>query len=98
MLRAPAIGTFSSDRAIGDSVAAGETVGEIGGQAVLAGIDGVLRGLLRPGTEIAAGRKLGDIDPRGRPEYCTTISDKARAIAGSVLEAVMRHANRGLAG
>ncbi len=98
VLRAPAIGTFSSDRAIGDSVAAGETVGEIGGQAVLAGIDGVLRGLLRPGTEIAAGRKLGDIDPRGRPEYCTTISDKARAIAGSVLEAVMRHANRGLAG
>ncbi|HJM49557.1 MAG TPA: selenium-dependent molybdenum cofactor biosynthesis protein YqeB [Alphaproteobacteria bacterium] len=95
VLRAPAAGVFTSDHAIGDQVAAGETVGEIAGQPVVAELDGVLRGLLRPGTEIAAGRKLGDIDPRGRAEYCTTISDKARAIAGSVLEAVMRQANRG---
>ncbi len=98
VLRAPAAGIFSSAYAIGDRVRAGETVGEIGGQAVVAELDGVLRGLLRPGTEIGAGRKLGDIDPRGRPEYCTSISDKARAIAGAVLEAVMRHANRGATG
>jgi len=37
--------------------------------------------------------KIGDIDPRGRPEYCHTISDKARAIAGAVLEGVMRYYN-----
>ncbi len=38
-------------------------------------------------------RLLGDIDPRAEPEYCGRISDKARAIAGSVLEAIMRRCN-----
>jgi xanthine dehydrogenase accessory factor len=40
------------------------------------------------------GLKLGDIDPRGRPEYCATISDKARTLSGAVLECVMRRHNR----
>ena len=37
----------------------------------------------------AEGLKIGDIDPRGIKEYCMTISDKARAIGGGVLEAIM---------
>lgn len=53
----------------------------------------MLRGLIRPGTLVERGLKLGDIDPRGRAEYCDTISDKARAIAGAALEAVMRYRN-----
>jgi len=93
VLRAPAAGIFDSDRSIGDLVEIGEIVGLVAGSPVIAGADGVLRGLIRPGAEVAVGLKVGDIDPRGDPAYCATISDKARAISGSVLECVMRHAN-----
>lgn len=93
VLRAPAAGVFRSERAIGDRVAQGEVIGEVAGQPVAASLAGVLRGLIRPGTLVERGLKLGDIDPRGRAEYCDTISDKARAIAGAALEAVMRYRN-----
>ena len=65
-------------------------IGMVGEKTVVAGIDGILRGLIRSGTEVSRGLKLGDIDPRGKKEYCATISDKARAISGSVLEAILR--------
>ena len=93
LLRAPVPGRFETTHGIGDRVAKGETIGQVGGAPVIAGLDGILRGLIRNGSEIPAGLKLGDIDPRGKSEYCSTISDKARAIAGSVLEGVMRHLN-----
>jgi len=88
LLRAPAEGTFTSTRAIGETVAAGETVGEVGREPVRAAIGGILRGLMRPGTSVSAGEKIGDIDPRGKREYCFTVSDKANAVAGRVLEAI----------
>jgi xanthine dehydrogenase accessory factor len=90
VLRAPRAGTFETMREIGQRVAAGEKVGHVDGMAMKAGINGVLRGLIRSGTAVQAGLKLGDIDPRGEVDYCHTISDKARAIAGSVLEAILR--------
>jgi xanthine dehydrogenase accessory factor len=93
VLRAPTAGVFRSARAIGDRVATGEVIGEVAGHPVTAGLPGMLRGLIRPGTTVKRGLKLGDIDPRGRAEYCDTISDKARAIAGAALEGVMRHRN-----
>jgi len=98
VLRAPAEGMFKSGHQIGDMVAKGDTVGQVGDAPVIAGLDGVLRGLIRDGSEMPAGRKLGDIDPRGDAAYCDTISDKARAIAGSVLEAILRHHNAPTAG
>ena len=52
-------------------------------------LDGVLRGLIRPGLAVPAGMKIADVDPRGRPEYCRTVSDKALAVAGGVLEAIL---------
>ena len=52
-------------------------------------IDGVLRGLIKPGSHVATGLKIGDIDPRGDAAYCDTISEKARALGGSVLEAIL---------
>jgi xanthine dehydrogenase accessory factor len=61
---------------------------------VVGRIDGVLRGLIRPGARVTTGLKIGDIDPRGNVSHCYTISDKARAIAGSVLEAVLRAYNK----
>jgi xanthine dehydrogenase accessory factor len=42
---------------------------------------------------VPKGIKLGDIDPRGEAGFCYTISDKARAVAGSVLEAILRTFN-----
>lgn len=93
VLRAPCEGVFLTGRAIGDRIEKDELVGEVTGQPVTARIGGILRGLIRPGTAVVRGLKLGDIDPRGRREYCDTISDKARAIAGAVLEGVMRFRN-----
>jgi xanthine dehydrogenase accessory factor len=68
-------------------------IGHVAGHPVTARLDGILRGLIRPGTAVVRGLKLGDIDSRGRREYCDTISDKARAIAGAALEGVMRYCN-----
>ena len=52
-----------------------------------ASIDGVLRGLLRDGMPVEKGLKIADIDPRiSEQSNCFTISDKARTIAGGVLQ------------
>lgn len=88
-MRAPAEGIFKGCRAIGDVVTAGETVATINGVPMKAGISGVLRGLLHDGLKVTPGMKAGDVDPRGERDYCFTISDKARAIAGGVLEAIL---------
>ena len=89
VLRAPCEGTFTGKRRIGDAVQAGEAVASVAGQPVVANISGVLRGLLADGLLVKAGTKVGDVDPRGVREHCFTISDKARAIGGGVLEAVL---------
>mgnify|MGYP000297785234 CR=1 FL=1 len=94
VLRAPAEGVFRAVRAIGDMVSAGDLVGRVDAAEVRAGVGGVIRGLIRDGTPVNKALKIGDIDPRGRKEFCPTISDKARSIAGSVLEAVLRVYNR----
>lgn len=90
VLRAPAGGVFRAGKAIGDSVKMGEVVGDVEGTEIRTRIDGVIRGLIRSNIRVNQGLKLGDIDPRGDKNHCFTISDKARAIAGSVLEAILR--------
>lgn len=90
VLRAPIAGYFEASSAIGDLVEAGNILGAVNGEKVTAGIDGALRGLIRSGTRVTQGLKIGDIDPRGEQSYCFTISDKARAIAGAVLEGILR--------
>ncbi len=93
VLRAPVAGRFENERAIGDLVQQGETVGRIGEVEVRATIDGVLRGMIRPGAVVKAGLKIGDVDPRGRKDYCVTVSEKARALGGAVLEALLDRYN-----
>ncbi len=93
VLRAPSLGVFVAERDIGDQVEKGVVVGSVGGNPVMAGVEGVVRGLIRPETPVREGFKLGDIDPRGEKNFCYTISDKARALGGSVLEAIMRAFN-----
>jgi len=90
VLRAPAAGRFQPVLGIGDLVEKDQLIGSVAGNDVRAGIEGVLRGLIRPGIEVSKDLKIGDIDPRGEAGYCYTISDKARAIGGSVLEAILR--------
>lgn len=95
VIRAPSDGILEADCVIGTPVIRGQAIGRVGNDEVLAGLSGVLRGLIRPGIGVHRGLKIGDVDPRAIQAYCTTISDKARAIGGSVLEAILRRFNRG---
>ena len=90
VLRAPADGLWQSAMKIGDLVEKGDSVGSVAGVPVKALIEGVLRGMIRPGINVQEGLKIGDVDPRARREYCDTISDKALAIGGGVLEGILR--------
>ena len=89
VLRVPKKGFFKALHEIGDPVNAGDVVAQVDGHPIRAQIKGVLRGLLKDGIAVEEGIKAGDIDPRGEREYCYLISDKARAIAGGVLEAIL---------
>jgi len=89
VLRAPCDGHLIDHVRIGEHVETGQIIAEISGQAILAPISGVLRGLIYPGIPIKTGMKVGDIDPRDNPGYCQTVSDKALAIGGGVLEALL---------
>lgn len=93
VIRAPARGLFKSDLAIGTPVGEGQILGRVDGQEVRAALRGVLRGLIRPGILVEKDLKIGDVDPRGIVSNCFTISEKARAIGGTVLEAIMMRYN-----
>jgi xanthine dehydrogenase accessory factor len=94
VLRAPQDGVFMSICSIGALVEEGQVVGRVNDEPVRAGMGGILRGLIRSGVSVTKGLKIGDVDPRCNPAYCNTISEKARAIGGTVLEAVMMRFNR----
>jgi xanthine dehydrogenase accessory factor len=94
VLRAPADGQFTTDKQIGDQILKGEIIGRVGTAEANAQIGGILRGLIRPGSTVRKGLKIGDVDPRGEAGYCDTISEKARALGGAVLEAIMAVYNR----
>jgi len=89
VLRSPADGIFSASKTIGDSTAKGDSVGNVNGQEIHTEIAGVIRGLIRNKIQVKKGLKLGDIDPRNEKLYCNSISEKARAIGGSVLEVIV---------
>ena len=73
---------------IGDTVEKGQLVARTGKQPVYAKMSGIVRGMLQKDVQVTEGLKIGDIDARCEPEHCGTISDKARAVGGGVLEAV----------
>ena len=92
VIHSPAAGIFESDLKIGDRVRKGDVIANVGDCPVYASISGVLRGLLRSGLEVTEGFKCADIDPReDAAGYITTVSDKARAISGSVLECILNY-------
>ncbi len=89
VLRAPADGVLTPLAQLGDSLEAGQPVFEVAGQVTAAPFTGVLRGLLHPSVPVHQGMKVGDLDPRGDPGVCTQVSDKALAVGGAVLEALL---------
>lgn len=89
LIKALAAGIFKPRKSIGQEVAKGQIVGESGGVPIEAQMSGMVRGMLKEGIFVKPGMKCGDIDARCRREHCFTISDKARAIGGGVLEAIL---------
>ena len=95
VIHCPAKGILRNVKHITDMVSQGDIIAlvetENGPVPVKATLDGILRGLIRDGYPVNVGFKMADIDPRA-DEYhnCFTISDKARCIAGGVLEAILQ--------
>ena len=94
VIHAPAAGILRNVSHVTDTVKKGQSIAYIeaeeGRVEVTATLDGLLRGLIRDGYEVTKGFKIADIDPRIEEyENCFTISDKARCIAGGVLEAIL---------
>jgi xanthine dehydrogenase accessory factor len=97
VLRSPCDGRVKHVRDIGVGVKQGDIICYVEGEPVSAPFDGVVRGLIMNGRHVSEKLKIGDVDPRPIKDHCHTISDKARALGGSVLEAILylkRHKSR----
>ena len=89
VLRAPADGVFHACLQIGDQVQAGDVAATVADVPMVCTIGGILRGLLADGTPVHQGMKAGDVDPRCELQHCYCASDKALAVGGGVLEAIL---------
>ena len=94
VIYSPAAGRLHCLADIGDVVTAGQAVAVVEKDGVrtpvYTAISGLVRGMLREGYPVKEGLKMADVDPReSQKDNCFTISDKARCIAGSVLEGLL---------
>ncbi|RJP55029.1 MAG: EF2563 family selenium-dependent molybdenum hydroxylase system protein [Anaerolineaceae bacterium] len=95
VLRSNDNGVLIAHSTIGDHLEAGQLIAEIQSKIenrkseIHSPFEGVLRGLLRDGMDVTRGLKLGDVDPRDDPVLCRLVSDKALAVGGGVLEAIL---------
>ena len=90
VIHSPAAGVIHNLSQIADLVEKGQVIAMVGETPVYASLTGVLRGIIKEGYEVPEGMKIADIDPRKeQKKNCDTISDKARCIAGSVLEILL---------
>ena len=90
VIHSPAAGIMRDKSEIGDIVEKDQVIAMVDDTPVYASLTGVLRGIIRDGYEVPKGMKIADIDPRKeQKENCDTISDKARCIAGSVVEVLL---------
>ena len=94
IIRAPADGPFEPVAQIGQQVNLGDVVAKVNGIPVTAQLTGIVRGMLPAGIPVTDGMKSGDIDPRCEVRHCFTVSDKARAIGGGVLEGILYFGRR----
>jgi xanthine dehydrogenase accessory factor len=95
VLRAPCDGLFVAHKQIGDHCKQGDLLAEVQSStdtrisAISSPFPGILRGLLHSGLIVVQHMKVGDLDPRDDPRYCQFVSEKALAIGGGVLEAIL---------
>lgn len=90
VIHALCAGKLSIIKDISSTVRKDETIAMIDDTPVKATIDGVIRGMITDGYAVHQGMKIADIDPReSEVKNCYTVSDKARALGASVLEAVL---------
>lgn len=90
VIYSPAAGIMHNLSQIGDIVEKDQILARVDDVPVYASLTGVLRGIIRDGYEVPKGMKIADIDPRQeQKKNCDTISDKARCIAGSVVEILL---------
>lgn len=90
VLRAPCDGVFRQVLEIGAQVKTGDIAGYVDNTPMHCTIDGILRGILPTGVSVRKGMKSGDVDPRCEPDHCYCASDKALAVGGGVLEAILQ--------
>ena len=89
VLRSPADGVLTEGIPLASLVEEGDEVARVGEGPIIAPFRGVLRGLLHDGVSVHRGMKVGDLDPRMDRTNATRISDKALAVGGGVLEAIL---------
>ncbi len=90
VLRAPADGVLTAKAQIGEHVEERQGIAVISDESVIVSpFAGVLRGLIHEGIRVTKGLKIGDVDPRDDASACFLVSDKALAIGGAVLEAIL---------
>ena len=89
VLRAIEEGMFIARSHIGEQVRKNQILGAVNETHILAPFDGVVRGLIKDGIFVVPGTKVGDVDPRCDCRLCTLVSDKALAVGGGVLEALL---------
>lgn len=95
ILRAPKDGYLEQFYEIGDLVEKGDLIMQIDHMPVIAQVSGMIRGLIHSDVHVTKHQKIGDIDPRGESADYLTMSDKARNIAGAVLEVILNYLCRG---
>ena len=94
VLRSPSDGKIYSKANIGDIFNKGDIIGYVDSDPIIAPFDGCLRGLMHNGLQVQAGLKIGDLDSRMDPLLTAFVSEKALAIAGGVLEAILVYKNQ----
>ncbi len=89
VVKSPCAGVFKPVVEIGDSVQAGDIIAYVDETEIRAQLSGIVRGIIYPGITVWEKLKIMDIDPRGNRSHCFTVSDKATALGGGVLEAIL---------
>jgi xanthine dehydrogenase accessory factor len=93
VIRADRSGSIAWSVSIGDSTETGRRLGVIDGAPIIATLTGIVRGLIDPDVPARPGLKIADIDPRADRDACFEISDKALAVGGGALEAILVRLN-----
>lgn len=93
VIRSVEDGIFQAKVHIGDHLLPGEVIADVGGRPIVAPFEGILRGLIQDRLWVTMGLKIGDLDSRLDPRICRLVSDKALAVGGGVLEAILFHFN-----